>query len=255
MFWRRRYPKYKRHQSVWQRLMNLAPWIKWTIRVLLTLLVLDIYYVSTIWPDWDKYTAGPVPKSNFIRKYQAEYRREGWPPLQWKPVPYDDMPKYIQRAVVVAEDSRFWQHSGFDLIAFKEAMDINISERRFAFGASTISQQTVKNLFLTPSRNPLRKWHELLITWGMEKNLKKSRILELYLNIAEFDLGVYGVEAAAQHYWGIPARQLNLDQAVALAASLPSPRKNNPRTRTDAFQRRVDKINGWLMPLMEEGDE
>jgi monofunctional biosynthetic peptidoglycan transglycosylase len=236
-------------------MMTVGPWIKWGFRVFLMLVVLDIYYVSTIWPEWDKFTAGPVPKSNFIRKYQSEYRDKGWPAIKWQPIPFEDMPKHLQRAVVVAEDSRFWQHSGFDLIAFKEAMDHNINERRFAFGASTISQQTVKNFFLNPSRNPLRKWHELLITWGMEKNLKKKRILELYLNIAEFDLGVYGVEAAARHYWGVPASQLSVQQAVSLAASLPSPRKNNPRTKTDAFERRVEKINAWLTPVLEYYDD
>ncbi len=158
------------------------------------------------------------------------------------------IPAHMQRAVVVAEDSRFYWHAGFDLIAFKEAMDNNMTEGRFAFGGSTISQQTVKNIFLSSSRNPLRKWHELIITWGMEKNLSKKRILELYLNIAEFGRGVYGVEAAARHYWGIPARRLSIIQAAELAATLPSPRKNNPRTRTKAFERRVEKILRWMRP-------
>lgn len=215
-------------------------------------LVIDAFYVSTLWPDWNTLATGPVPTSNFIKQYQSVYRKHHWPSLQWRPIQYQDIPQHLQRAVVVGEDSRFWQHSGFDLIAFKEAMDYNLAERRFAFGASTISQQTVKNLFLSASRNPLRKWHELLLTWGMEKNLRKRRILEIYLNIAEFDRGVYGVEAAARHFWGIPASQLSIGQAVELAATLPSPGKNNPRTRTDAFLHRVEKINSWLEPYAEQ---
>jgi monofunctional biosynthetic peptidoglycan transglycosylase len=253
MFWRRgRYAKYKRGQSWWRRFLSLGSWITWGTRLVILLVVLDAFYVSTIWPDWKKIAVGPVPKSSFIRRYEATYRSNDWPKISWHPVTLDDMPKHLQRAVVVAEDSRFWQHDGFDLIAFKEAMDHNLSEGRFAFGASTISQQTVKNLFLNPSRNPLRKWHELLLTWGMEMNLKKRRILELYLNIAEFDRGVYGVEAAAQHYWGIPASQLDIGQAVELAACLPSPTRNNPQTRTEVFERRVEKINGWLAPSPEQ---
>ena len=215
-------------------------------------LVIDAFYVSTLWPDWNALATGPVPRSNFIKQYQSVYRKHRWPPLQWQPIQYRDMPQHLQRAVVVGEDSRFWQHSGFDLIAFKEAMDYNLAERRFAFGASTISQQTAKNLFLSASRNPLRKWHELLLTWGMEKNLRKRRILEIYLNIAEFDRGVYGVEAAARHFWGVPASQLSITQAVELAATLPSPSKNNPRTRTDVFLHRVEKINSWLEPYAEQ---
>jgi monofunctional biosynthetic peptidoglycan transglycosylase len=222
------------------------------VRLLVMFLVIDAFYVSTLWPDWNALATGPVPRSNFIRQYQSVYREHRWPPLKWRPIQYQDMPQHLQRAVVVGEDSRFWQHSGFDLIAFKEAMDYNLAERRFAFGASTISQQTAKNLFLSASRNPLRKWHELLLTWGMEKNLRKRRILEIYLNIAEFDRGVYGVEAAARHFWGIPASQLSITQAVELAATLPSPSKNNPRTRTDAFLHRVEKINGWLEPYAEQ---
>jgi monofunctional biosynthetic peptidoglycan transglycosylase len=253
MFWRRwRYAKYKRGQSWWQRLLNIGSWVKWGTRLFLLLLVLDAFYVSTIWPDWDSIAAGPIPKSSFIRRYEKTYRSQDWPRIKWQTVALDDMPSHLQRAVVVAEDSRFWQHDGFDLIAFKEAMDHNLTEGRLAFGASTISQQTVKNLFLSPSRNPLRKWHELLMTWGMEMNLKKKRILELYLNIAEFDRGVYGVEAAARHYWGIPASQLSIAQSVELVACLPSPTKNNPQTRTEAFERRVEKINSWLAPSLEQ---
>ena len=125
-------------------------------------------------------------------------------------------------------------------------MEYNLSRKKLVYGASTISQQTVKNIFLSPSRNPLRKWHELVLTIGMERNLSKERILEQYLNVAEFGRGLYGVDAAARYYWGIPASALTSSQAVELAAPLPSPTRNNPKTRTRSFQNRVKKIRRYF---------
>src|SRR3989344_4380351 len=141
------------------------------------------------------------------------------PRLRCQPVALTTIPRHMQRAVILAEDSRFYEHSGFDLIAFREAMDYNLEKGRFVFGASTISQQTVKNLFLTPSRNPLRKWHELILTWGMEQSLRKRRILEIYLNVAEFGPGLYGVQAATQAYWGLNVDQLSPAEAAQLVAT------------------------------------
>lgn len=251
MFWQKdRYRKYRR-QSLLRRLISIGSWLRWGTTLLFIFLIADSYYLSTVWPNWEKLSTGATPRSSFIVRYQSLRYRKQWPRVQWKPIAMEEMPKHMQRAVVVAEDSRFYWHAGFDLIAFKEAMDHNMTEGRFAFGGSTISQQTIKNIFLSPSRNPLRKWHELIMTWGMEKNLSKKRILELYLNIVEFDRGVYGIEAAARHYWGIPARLLNVTQAAELAATLPSPVKNNPRTRTRAFERRVEKILTWMEPDAE----
>lgn len=221
--------------------------LRWTFRLLLLFLIADLFYLGVTWPDWDKIAKGPIPKSAFMRQYEAELKdHRNWPRLRWQPVALSNFPKPLLRAVILAEDSRFYQHSGFDLIAFKEAMDYNLNEGRFVFGASTISQQTVKNLFLTPSRNPLRKWHELLLTWGMERSLSKRRILEIYLNVAEFGRGIYGVQAAAQAYWGISADQLSPAQSAELVAALPSPAKNNPATRTRYFERRSKKLLSLL---------
>jgi len=144
--------------------------------------------------------------------------------------------------VLVAEDRRFYEHSGFDLVAIREALGYNLGRGELLVGASTISQQTVKNLYLSSSRDPLRKWHEVVLTWGLESNLRKSRILELYLNIAEFGRGIYGVQAAAQAYYGVDVDRLTLVQAAELAACLPSPVKHNPMTRTERFQRRSQRI-------------
>jgi monofunctional biosynthetic peptidoglycan transglycosylase len=220
---------------------------KWIARLALFFLIVDGFYLAVTWPDWKQLATGPVPKSAFMRDYErARAKHKDRPALRWQPVPGTSLPKTLTRAVVLAEDSRFYEHSGFDLIAFKEAMEYNLGKGRFALGASTISQQTVKNLFLSPSRDPLRKWHELVLTWGMEHKLRKARILELYLNIAEFGQGVYGVEAAARHYYGATAATLTPRQAVELIATLPSPAKNNPATRTPFFERRVERLIGLL---------
>ncbi len=218
------------------RRVRLALWLA------LLFFVGDLVYVAGMWPDWDLYAEGPIFKSRFIQTYQHERRREGWPRLLWRSVPLERVSPHLIRAVVLAEDGRFYSHKGFDRAAFREAMEYNLARRRLVHGASTISQQTVKNLFLGPSRNPMRKWHELLLTVGMELELEKDRILELYLNVAEFGLGIYGVEAAAQAYWGIPAARLSRRQAAELAATLPAPKHHNPRLRTAFFENRSRKL-------------
>lgn len=231
----------------WRPVILLRRAWRWTWRLLLLLILIDAAYLVSIWPEWEAYQQGPVRGSNFISAYEAEQRKNpDWPRLQWNPVPLQAIPKGMVRAVIVAEDSRFYEHEGVDLAALKQAMEHNLSEQRMVYGASTISQQTVKNLFLSSARNPLRKWHELVLTLGMESNLSKKRILELYLNMAEFGRGIYGVDAAAKYYWGVPVYQLSDQQAIELAATLPSPVNNNPATRSKSFQRRVRKIRRYF---------
>ena len=216
--------------------------LRWGLRILLVLLIADLVYLAMIWPDWKKLSQGDIPKSSFMQIYTERQAERGWPPLRWQPVAHTKIPRHMLRAVLVAEDSRFYSHSGFDLIAIREALDYNLGRGELLVGASTISQQTVKNLYLNPSRDPLRKWHEVVLTFGLENNLRKSRILELYLNVTEFGRGIYGVQAAAQAYYGVDVGALSLVQAAELAASLPSPVKNNPATRTERFQKRSQRI-------------
>ncbi|MCP4433147.1 MAG: monofunctional biosynthetic peptidoglycan transglycosylase, partial [Gammaproteobacteria bacterium] len=213
---------------------------------LLAFVIIDIGYLASIWPDWDDYRKGPIQKSSFIKQYQLLRDRRGWPGLKWAPVSFKRISKNMTRALIVAEDANFHWHSGIDLQAMWAAMEHNLEERRFVYGGSTISQQTTKNLFLSSSRNPLRKWHELILTIAMERQLPKRRILELYLNVVEFGRGVYGVEAAARHYWGIPAARISRNQAIQLAASLPAPGSHNPNTQSDFFRRRVKKISRYF---------
>jgi monofunctional biosynthetic peptidoglycan transglycosylase len=218
-------------------------YLRWGLRFVLVLIAIDLFYLIHIWPDWEQFGQGPVAKSRFIQTYEARRQTDKTlPPLQWQPVPLNWIPKHVQRAVIVAEDARFYSHHGVDLIAFREAMSYNLQTRQFKYGASTLSQQTVKNMFFSASRNPLRKWHELILTISMEFNVSKKRILMTYLNIAEFGKGIYGVEAAAHHYWGSGVYSLNHWQAAQLAATLPSPLKHNPATRTTTFIQRARKI-------------
>lgn len=145
------------------------------------------------------------------------------PPVQrW--VVLSDIAESLQRAVVAAEDARFYEHNGFDWRAFQHAMKQNWERGAFAFGGSTITQQLAKNLYLSPSKNPFRKAKELAIALRIEQVLPKARILELYLNVVEWAPGIYGAEAAAQHYFGRSARHLSRSQAAFLASILPNPR-------------------------------
>ena len=243
MFFRKIKKKSKRFFS----LPSVATSIRWSWKVLLLIFVMDTGYLIGIWPNWKIYAEGPVQQSNFIRNYISQhYRHRDWPRLKWQPVSINKIPKHMIRALIVAEDARFYSHSGIDTDALQEVMEYNLSKKRFIYGGSTISQQTIKNIFLSPSRNPLRKWHEFVLTIGMERNLSKKRILTLYLNIAEFGRGIYGVNAAAQSYWGIPASQLSVQQAVELAATLPAPVKHNPNTKTKFFLKRVKKISRYF---------
>jgi monofunctional biosynthetic peptidoglycan transglycosylase len=140
-------------------------------------------------------------------------------------VPYERIAASLKRAVVAAEDAKFLDHEGFDWEAIQKAIEKNERRGRVVAGASTISQQLAKNLFLSGERSWLRKGQEALITWMIEALMSKRRILELYLNVAEWGDGVFGAEAAARHHYGVPAAALSSDQAAWLAAILPSPRR------------------------------
>jgi monofunctional biosynthetic peptidoglycan transglycosylase len=142
---------------------------------------------------------------------------------QW--VPYERISVNLKRAVVAAEDARFLDHEGFDWEMIQKAMARNEKRGRVIAGASTISQQLAKNLFLSSERSWLRKGQEAIITWMLEDVLSKRRILELYLNVAEWGDGIFGAEAAARHHFGVSASALSAEQAAWLAVILPSPRR------------------------------
>lgn len=144
--------------------------------------------------------------------------------LRHKWVDYTRIAKNLKRAVVAAEDSRFIDHEGFDWEGIEKAVEKNLKKGRIVAGGSTISQQLAKNLFLSASRNPLRKVQEAAITVMIEQVWSKRRILEVYLNVIEWGNGIYGAEAAAKRYFKTPAAALGPDQAALLAAMIPNPR-------------------------------
>jgi monofunctional biosynthetic peptidoglycan transglycosylase len=143
-------------------------------------------------------------------------------------VPYSRISAQLKRAVIVAEDSEFWSHEGVDVEQVRASMEINLEQGRAARGASTITQQLAKNLYLSPSRNPIRKLRELIIARRLEAALDKARILEIYLNVIEWGDGVWGAEAAARRYFGVPASRLSGPQAALLAGAIINPRVLNP---------------------------
>ena len=150
--------------------------------------------------------------------------------------------KKVYRVFIIAEDTHFFVHNGFDVAAIKSVLKSSLQTKSISRGASTISQQTAKNLFLYPKRSWLRKWHELIFTLLLELKLDKPRILEIYLNIAEFGQGIYGINAAAQHYFGVSASNLSARQASYLAAALPWPQKHNFKTATKQFHKHANRI-------------
>jgi monofunctional glycosyltransferase len=161
-------------------------------------------------------------------------------------VPYERISAHLKRAVVAAEDARFLDHEGFDWEAIQQAMQKNERRGKVVAGASTISQQLAKNLFLSGERSWLRKGEEAAITWMLERTLSKRRILELYLNVAEWGEGVFGVEAAARHHFGVPAAALGPEQAVWLAAILPSPRRYDRGRETPYLSGRMATISSRM---------
>ena len=159
---------------------------------------------------------------------------------QW--VPYDRIANNLKRAVIASEDSRFAVHEGVDWNAIEQAWDDNLRKGRVVRGGSTITMQLAKNLFLSGERSYLRKGQELLISYMLETVLDKRRILELYLNIAEWGVGVFGAQAAAMHYYGLDASQLSSQQAARLAVMLPQPRFYDRNRQSDYLERRTDII-------------
>jgi len=157
-------------------------------------------------------------------------------------VPYERISPQLKRAVVAAEDAKFVGHEGFDWEAISKAIEKNERKGRVVAGASTISQQLAKNLFLSGERSWLRKGQEAAITWMLESALSKRRILELYLNYAEWGEGVFGAEAAARHHFGIGAGALSAPQAAFLAVILPSPRRYAPGQITPYIAGRIETI-------------
>ena len=182
-----------------------------------------------------------------VREARAEGRHIRY---EHRPVPYDRISPHLKRAVLVAEDAGFWGHQGIDLEEIRKSLaaDWDLATMR---GASTITQQLAKNLYLSPTRNPVRKLSELFITRRLEHELSKTRIFELYLNNIEWGDGIWGAEAAAQAYFGIPASDVGPDQAALMAGAIVNPRVltiAKPNARLRARQRIIRARMGHVTP-------
>src|SRR5688572_32886833 len=167
-------------------------------------------------------------------------------------VSYTRISKNLTQAVILAEDNLFWQHEGVDLEEIKKSIEIAMERGGALRGASTITQQLAKNLYLSPSRDPLRKLRELIITRRLEVSLPKARILEIYLNVVEWGDGIWGAEAAARTYFGVSASALSRDQAALLAGALINPRVYSPARPPSRLLRRqriiLARMGGVLLP-------
>lgn len=199
----------------------------------------------------------PLAKQNpkttaFMELRDRQARARGDEPRrvqQW--VPYERIAQTLKRAVLVAEDDAFWDHEGVDMNALQRAVEVNLEKREFALGASTITQQLAKNLYLSPSKNPLRKIRELWIARRLEIELSKRRILELYLNSIEWGDGIYGAEAASRQYFGKSAASLAPSEAALLAGAIINPRVYSParpNARLLARQRLIRGRMGFYEP-------
>ncbi|MFN3598058.1 MAG: monofunctional biosynthetic peptidoglycan transglycosylase, partial [Rubricoccaceae bacterium] len=178
----------------------------------------------------------PVTTVQVQRMVEAAFAGEPMR-IDYRPVPASAMAPAVRHAAVAAEDSRFYQHRGFDFEELRRAREEAERQGRPPRGASTITQQLVKNLFLTTHRSWVRKGLEVPLTVMAELILPKERILTLYLNVAEWGPGVFGIEAAAQHHYDRSARRLTRNQAARLAACLPNPRQRTPQQMTRSAAR------------------
>lgn len=189
---------------------------------------------------WSSYN----PASTAFMDRYAE--QPGAKPLRQVWVPYARISEHLKRAVVAAEDAKFLDHEGFDWEAIVKARQKNEERGKVVAGASTITQQLAKNLFLSASRSWARKGQEAAITWMMERTLSKRRILEIYLNVAEWGEGIFGAEAAARHHFGVPAAALTAEQATWLAAILPSPKRYERGRQTPYISGRMATISSRM---------
>lgn len=218
------------------------------------------------YPDVARFKKENPRKTSFMEYREHEWLEQGRKKkIQQQWVRLSAISPYLVKAVLISEDDKFWDHEGFDFEAMKTALEKDLKKGKLKYGGSTISQQLAKNLYLTPSRNPVRKIKEAVLTWRLEKNLSKRRIIELYLNVAEWGDGIFGIGAAARHYYGKSAAALDPMEAAKLATVLPNPRKYKVGRNTGYVENRAERIyaimvrRGIVIPEYEEvisaGDE
>lgn len=180
-----------------------------------------------------------------LRKREAAARGEAFD-LRWTWRDLESISPYLRSAVVESEDWRFWKHSGIDEREMRRVAWTNLRSGRIVGGASTITQQVARNLFLSPDRSFIRKVREVLLAWRLEQSLGKERILELHLNVAEWAEGVFGAEEAARHWFGKSAADLAPVEAARLVVVLPAPRRLSPLDLEPHYAQRARKVLGRM---------
>ena len=213
--------------------------VRGILLVITLFLLLQLYYFVQIW-WWVDHN----PTSTSFMRHQMAQLQEKNPNAVMKQtwVPYVKISNNLKRAIIASEDANFTEHEGVDWEALQRAYEKNNRKGKVVAGGSTITQQLAKNLFLSGERSYWRKGQEFIITYMLEFWMEKERIFEIYLNVVEWGNGVYGAEAAAQHYYGIPASALNMGQAAHLAVMLPSPEKYDKVKDTPYLERRTSLI-------------
>lgn len=225
--------------------------VRWLNRLLLVLLGLAGLWFCWLL-GWVLFWGAVNPGTTRFMELRLTELRVKNPQAQLKQqwVTYGHISIHLKRALIAAEDAKFVDHEGFDWEGIQKAMEKNEKRGRFAAGGSTISQQLAKNLFLTPSKTWWRKGNEVVITLMLENLWSKQRIFEVYLNVIEWGNGIFGVEAAARHYYGVNAAQLGPAQAARLAGMVPNPRFYD-RNRTAPGLARKSAIILSRMPSAE----
>jgi monofunctional biosynthetic peptidoglycan transglycosylase len=217
--------------------LRIAAWL--AVAVAALFLAVQLAFLAQVW-WWKDHNPSSTA---FMDARLSEMRStNGAARLQQSWVPYAQISESLKRAIVVAEDSNFVDHEGFDWEAIEKAREKNRKKGKVVAGGSTISQQLAKNLFLSASRTPWRKGEEALITVMIEQVMDKRRILEIYLNVIEWGDGVFGAEAAARHYYGTSASKLPPEAAARLAAIVPNPRFYDRNRNTPFIQRKTQTI-------------
>jgi len=239
---RLRYRLWSVTRGVFRAIPKIPLFIKYALIVLLLFVTVDVGRYFFV-PDIGVLARTSPSKTAFMEHTEKRWESTGRKKkITWQWVPISRISNYAIAAVVIAEDYKFWDHKGFDLEAMRKALGHDIIEGRIKFGGSTITQQLSKNLYLSPSKNPLRKLKELVLAWRLERQLSKRRILEIYLNVIEWGDGVFGIEAAARRYYGKPASMLTPREAAMLASVIPSPRRYDPTNPGKYLKRRSAQI-------------
>ncbi|MES2353060.1 MAG: monofunctional biosynthetic peptidoglycan transglycosylase [Pseudomonadota bacterium] len=216
---------------------------KWAVRLLLAVIGFVLLYQLWIfihiwwWRDHN-------PSDSAFMSARLDVLQEKRPDAklrhQW--TSYGQISIHLKRAVIAAEDAKFVDHEGFDWEGIQRAIEKNEKKGKIVAGGSTISQQLAKNLFLSSKRTPWRKIEEAVITIMLEQMMSKRRILEIYLNVIEWGESVFGCDAAARHYYGVPVANLSPDQAAKLAAMVPNPRFYDRNRYARGLQRKTGII-------------